>query len=114
MTNLACARCGRLGQIEVADDMGEVFPDLEVSVPAGSGMLLFVCGECMTDEESVQKLRQSAVAMLDAAEELISSMEMIFERVPGMKDDPEAKEAYATAQEQAATARAYLAALEDK
>jgi hypothetical protein len=110
MATMACARCGRLGQITVQDEEGQEFPDLTASVP--EGILIYVCDECMTDQEAVQRARRSCVAMLDAAEELVSSMEMIFERIPTMKDDPEAKRAHAEAKAKADEARAMLAALQ--
>lgn len=108
--NTACVRCGKVGEIKVTDERGSSIDDVEVDVE--DGVLMYVCDECLTDAEQIAKTRQSVVAMLDTAEELIESMEMVFERVPGMRDDPESKQIYAEAQEQAAHARAMLAALE--
>lgn len=109
--NIACARCGTLGLLKAMDDDVEEIENV-TNIDTSDGMIQFICKECMTDEEVTTKARQSAVALLDAAEEMVSNMEMIFERVPGMKDDPDSKQAYAEAQEHAERARATLTALD--
>lgn len=110
--NIACARCGIVGEFIVTEEeSGDRVEEVEVNV--SGGMVLYVCADCMTSEEATESLRRSAAALLDLAEDTIANFEMVFERVPGMKDHPESKRVYAEAQEQAERARAMLAALED-
>jgi hypothetical protein len=109
--HIACARCSRLGEFEVTGETGDAVEDVEVDVKGG--VLGFICDDCLTGPEAVAKLRASAVRLLEAAEEQIESIEMVRERIPALKDDPELTARHADAQEQARHARATLAATEN-
>lgn len=110
MTQIACMRCSKLAELQFSEeDGGLLFDEIEVSVE--HGILAYICEECMTDEEVVAAARRSASALLDAAEEQMASLEMIFERIPKTKDDPRFKEQYAEAQRLMNEARIALQAL---
>lgn len=103
-----CLRCGKMAALTFTDESGGTMEAEEVDV---DGLLTYVCRECMTDEEALLLARQSAAKLLDAAEEALASLEMIFNRIPNVRDDPRFKESYAEAQRHAEQARATLRAL---
>ena len=108
---LACLRCGKLAEVEFTDERGApVYDEISVDVEGG-GLLTYVCVDCMTKGEVLTWLRKGAVAALEAAEEAVSGIEMVMERIEGTREDPRFKASLAEAQEAAALARARLDAL---
>lgn len=108
MTDIACLRCSSVATIVVSDDAGMA---IDGTADVEHGMLAYICQTCMTEDEILMNAKKSAVTLLDAAEETIAGMKMIFERIPAFKDDPRFKEQYAQAEKMATQARSALAAL---
>lgn len=106
--NITCIRCNKVGPLEVTDEHGNEVTDANVDV---KGLLTYICVDCMTSDEARHFLAQSAAALLDAAEEAVEGIEMVMERIPGVKDDPEFKASLAEAMKQRDLARANLEAL---
>ena len=105
---LSCARCSKVTALELVDADGDPVEEGEVHA---DGLLIYVCPECMTDAEAVEQARRSAARMLDVAEDCIADYDMVADRVPALRENPEFKAAYADAQAKAAEAKATLEAL---
>jgi hypothetical protein len=106
--NVSCMRCSRVMTLEIegVDD-----DDVSVDIADGAGMVMYVCLDCATPRELGQRLAESAAKALEQAEEAISAIEMVMERIPGTRDHPKFQADYAHAQETAVRMRAALEAL---
>ena len=110
--NVSCSRCQKVLELEVMiDGVPSDGEEISIEVVDCRGLVLFACTDCMSDREVWMKACQSAVVLLEASEESIAMLEMVFERIPATTDDSEFKANYAEAQKQAALARETLATL---
>jgi hypothetical protein len=98
-------RCGTLRTLVITED--DIDDSVSVEVAEG-GIVACVCEDCMTAKEALERARQSASALLDAAEEALAAIKMVMERLPTAADDPRFKEAYADAEAKASEARRML------
>jgi hypothetical protein len=88
-----CMRCGTLRTLVITED--DIDDSVSVEVAEG-GIVACVCEDCMTAKEALERARQSASALLDAAEEALAAIKMVMERLPTAADDPRFKEAKAS------------------
>jgi|1185.fasta_scaffold203546_2 hypothetical protein len=111
--NVSCARCPKVLALEFTVGGSEVDEDEDpsVDVAENAGAVLFVCKDCLTGREMWERACRSAAAMLDACEEGVANLDMIFGRIPAARENPEFKARYASMRESAETARTALETL---
>lgn len=118
---LSCARCTKVLRVVVTVDdatYGED-PEIEESIDIDlvdgdgkiSGVLWAICGECLTTREAWQHLAQTASRAVTFCEDVIRDLDMVMERIPALRDNPEAKARYAKVQQQLIEHQAMLQAL---
>jgi hypothetical protein len=109
---MSCVRCQRVLVVEVTvDDTPYDSEDdaITVEIADNAGVIMAVCNECLTNRELIHKTMQSLATLLELGEEHLANMNMVFERIPEMRDNPEAKAQYAQVQARVEEARKHLA-----
>lgn len=109
---MSCVRCQRVLAVEVTvDDTTYDSEDdaITVEIADNAGVIVAVCNDCLTNRELVHKTMQSLAQLLELGEEHLANMDMVFERIPEMRDNPEAKAQYAQVQARVEEARKHLA-----
>jgi hypothetical protein len=82
---------------------------ITVEIADNAGVIVAVCNDCLTNRELVHKTMQSLAHLLELGEEHLANMDMVFSRVPEMRDNPEAKAQYAQVRARVEEARKHLA-----
>lgn len=115
---LSCARCSKVLALQIEVD-GNTYTDEvdgdgladEFEVSVKNGILMAVCADCTTPREAWLQLMRLASHMIEVCEEHLANMDMIRERIPALRDNPDMKADYARTQTLAAEYRARLNAL---